>query len=250
MKPVALIYLATLAAITGCRTPNSAPVAATDDGGSSLQSVTGDPSFISDARRRFTDLGMKPLQRSDPHGIPEIVKNFRVVIPGVLYRGGVQGTRGFTKPELETLCKAGFSVAVYFYDTSFHGNVINCTDKDGKPNELKYVHYVTTGTDGLGTLMVDIGNVVTKKTGPVFIHCNNGWHATGIAASIAARQFCNYNNQKVVGYLKETTDGNFRTIEGWGPRKVQNFSLNSRLSWDSETQRSLCKELLDTESNF
>src|SRR5713101_1500966 len=55
--------------------------------------------------------------------------HFRVVMPGVLYRGGTEGPRagvdGPRRPlqnqSLQALCKAGFSQAVYAYRTGWNG---------------------------------------------------------------------------------------------------------------------------------
>ena len=55
--------------------------------------------------------------------------HFRVVMPGVLYRGGTEGPRasvdGPRRPlqnqSLQALCRAGFSQAVYAYRTGWNG---------------------------------------------------------------------------------------------------------------------------------
>jgi hypothetical protein len=179
-----------------------------------------------------------------------------VVIPGILDRGGVSGTRGLNKSELLQLCKKGFSEAIYFYTKGFRKQTVSCTNEWGQKNTTRYVNYKTQkshyrpGKKGLYDMLKDINNVVKNKKGPIYIHCHNGWHATGISAAIAARQFCGYDKQKSVGYLKVTTDGNFSTIASWGPGKVKAFSLKNEFLWSKSTRAKLCPELLRTEKRF
>ena len=264
MKCTKTLVFVALAVLSACRTPapvNSEAELASTDGGvaapapdvnTAVPNASNTSNFLSDARARFRQFGSDPLPHSPKPGLPDAIKNFRVVIPGVLYRGGVSNSRGFTTSELESLCKHGFSEAVYFYDTGFRANTVSCTDDQGNPNTINYVHYKTQdtfnspGKKGLGDLMLDISKVIENKRGPVFIHCNNGWHATGIAAAIAAKQFCAYDKTKATKYLKYTTDGSFQTIASWGPGKVDRYPLASGLEWDSATKNAMCQDLLNS----
>jgi hypothetical protein len=50
------------------------------------------------------------------HGI----RDYREVMPGVLYRGGANNGRGpLNRAELDALCDAGIGTAIYLYNTQF-----------------------------------------------------------------------------------------------------------------------------------
>ena len=62
------------------------------------------------------------------HGI----RDYREVMPGVLYRGGANNGRGpLNQNELDALCEEGMGTAYYLYSTGFHGpSVIHCSKGD------------------------------------------------------------------------------------------------------------------------
>jgi hypothetical protein len=128
------------------------------------------------------------------HGI----RDYREVMPGVLYRGGANNGRGPLSPnQLNALCEAGFGTAVYLYRTGFTGpSTINCSKG--------VLHYIDEGWEGKGRTAVDqqIYKVIKDKNKPVFIHCWNGIHATGAVAATALMQFCNVSAQQAVEYWK------------------------------------------------
>ena len=59
------------------------------------------------------------------HGI----RDYREVMPGVLYRGGANNGRGpLNRAELDALCDAGIGTAIYLYNTQFPGpSTIHCS---------------------------------------------------------------------------------------------------------------------------
>ena len=46
--------------------------------------------------------------------------------------------------------------------------------------------------------------------GPVYIHCWNGWHQSGLLSAITLIQFCDYSNKEAIAYWERCTDGNFK----------------------------------------
>src|SRR3954451_23892813 len=62
------------------------------------------------------------------HGI----RDYRQVMPGVLYRGGANNGRGpLNQNELDALCEDGMGTAYYLYSPGFHGpSVIHCSKGD------------------------------------------------------------------------------------------------------------------------
>jgi hypothetical protein len=128
------------------------------------------------------------------HGI----RDYREVMPGVLYRGGANNGRApLRQDQLNALCEAGFGTAVYLYGTRFSGpSTIHCSK-----GLLQYIH---EGWEGAGRTAVNqqIYEVIKHSGKPIFIHCWNGIHATGAVAATALMQFCNLPPEKAVEYWK------------------------------------------------
>src|SRR5260370_36651425 len=137
----------------------------------------------------------KIMQPGAPfHGI----RDYREVMPGVLYRGGANNGRApLNQSELGALCDAGMGTAYYLYSTGFHGpTVTHCSKGD--------LNYSYEGWEGKGRAVVhqQIYNTIKSKGKPVFIHCWNGIHATGAVAATALIQFCGISPKQAVDYLK------------------------------------------------
>jgi hypothetical protein len=128
------------------------------------------------------------------HGI----RDYREVMPGVLYRGGANNGRGpLNRSQLNALCDEGIGTAVYLYSTQFPGpSTIHCSK-----GSLDYVYH---GWEGRGRAAVhqQIYNAIKTKSKPVFIHCWNGIHATGAVAATALMQFCGMPGKTAVAYWK------------------------------------------------
>jgi hypothetical protein len=166
------------------------------------------------------------------HGI----RDYREVMPGVLYRGGANNGRGpLREQQLEALCAAGFGTAVYLYRTGFSGpSTVQCSKGS--------LRYITEGWEGKGRAAVDqqIYDAIKSKDKPIFIHCWNGIHATGAVAATALMQFCNISPQEAVAYWKV----------GIAPRvqypsvirSIQSFQRNPELQLTSEQQKQYCPQ--------
>ena len=128
------------------------------------------------------------------HGI----RDYREVMPGVLYRGGANnGHAPLKQDQLDALCEAGIGTADYLYRTGFSGpSTIHCSK-----GSLEYLYEGWEGT-GRAAVHQQIYNTIKNKGKPVFIHCWNGIHATGAVAATALMQFCNLSSQKAVEYWK------------------------------------------------
>jgi hypothetical protein len=166
------------------------------------------------------------------HGI----RDYREVMPGVLYRGGANNGRGpLRKEQLEALCEAGFGTAVYLYRTGFAGpSTVQCSKGS--------LRYTTEGWEGKGRAAVDqqIYDIIQTKDKPIFIHCWNGIHATGAVAATALMQFCNISPQEAVAYWKV----------GIAPRvqypsvirSIESFQRNPELQLTPEQQKQFCPQ--------
>jgi len=175
----------------------------------------------------------KIMQPGTPfHGI----RDYREVMPGVLYRGGANnGRRPLRKEQLNALCEAGFGTAVYLYKTGFSGpSTVQCSK-----GSLKYID---EGWQGAGRAAVDqqIYDTIKDKGKPVFVHCWNGIHATGAVAATALMQFCDISPQKAVEYWKV----------GIAPRiqypsvirNIESFRPNPKLKLTSEQKAQYCPQ--------
>jgi hypothetical protein len=175
----------------------------------------------------------KIMQPGTPfHGI----RDYREVMPGVLYRGGADNGRAPLKQsQLNALCETGFGTAVYLYRTGFSGPSTTRCSKGS-------LEYIYEGWEGKGRAAVDqqIYDAIKSKGKPVFIHCWNGIHATGAVAATALMQFCNLPPQKAVKYWKV----------GVAPRvqypsvihNIESFQRNPKLQLTSEERTRYCPE--------
>jgi hypothetical protein len=175
----------------------------------------------------------KMMQAGAPfHGI----RDYREVMPGVLYRGGANNGRGPLRHEqLNALCEAGFGTAVYLYKTGFSGpSTIQCSK-----GSLKYID---EGWEGPGRAAVDqqIYDIIKSKGKPIFIHCWNGIHATGAVAATALMQFCDISPQKAVAYWKVGVAPKIQYPSVI--RNIESFRPNPKLQLTSEERAQYCPQ--------
>lgn len=150
------------------------------------------------------------------------VRNFRAVLHGVYYRGGANNSfnknlkRSNENPlqegALQNLCKENFGSAFYFYPTNadqMQKNTI-CETTEGKSkNSLNYQQVSALKPDNQVELLRRIHqHIVNMETKPIYGHCWNGWHASGVVAALSLIQFCHYSNEEALAYWRKNTDGN------------------------------------------
>lgn len=178
-----------------------------------------------------TDLIQHASQMNQP--IKEL-KNFKVVIPGVLYRGGNSGggTMPLSTKGLNTLCEKGFSQAVYMYPDSFA--------QAGKAScDIEYTTFGGAIRDRskIEGFLKRVHSVIVNKKGPLYIHCWNGWHASGEMAAMALMQFCGWNGAKAADYWQANVgDKAYPSIQ----QRIQNFQPFSELQISSEQRAEIC----------
>jgi hypothetical protein len=148
-------------------------------------------------------------------------RNFRVILKGVAYRGGANNTSHRVEARdnrnplpddgLENLCEEGFGRAYYLYETNFGTapELMTCESPHGPGHALSY--FQVSSTDEAQTydvLQAVYETIKDYRHGPVYIHCWNGWHASGLLAAKILRQFCGYSAEEAVEYWDRNTDGN------------------------------------------
>ena len=180
---------------------------------------------ISGARERFQGL-----------------RAFRVVLDRVLYRGGGPGgTIPLRDNHLQALCADGFSSAGYLYPTNFDGpKEINCGQ-----NSIRNTLEGFREAGGRQTLQKIHEIIQSQSTsqpkGPMFLHCWNGWHASGEISAYALRQFCGMSGDEAAQYWAENIGdkGNlskYRSIMN----RIRNFQKISGLEITPEQKARIC----------
>ena len=166
------------------------------------------------------------------HGI----RDYREVMPGVLYRGGANnGHAPLKQDQLSTLCDAGMGTAIYLYTTGFTGPSATQCSKGT-------LDYVYKGWEGKGRTAVHqkIFDTIKAKDKPVFIHCWHGIHATGSVAATALMQFCDISAEQAVDYWKV---GIAKKVQY--PKVIQSimtFKKNPKLQLTPEERKQYCPD--------
>jgi hypothetical protein len=187
--------------------------------------------------------------RSELYG----TRNFRVVLHGVLYRGGannkyLQNPRKNMNPlpsvGLKNLCKEDFSTAIYMYSQNFSRapKEVSCSPRNAAlaSHTLKYKQYSPLSQEK--TILKSIYNRIKGQLdGPIYVHCWNGWHASGLISGIALKQFCDWNSSEVLAYWRKNTDGNSRghsTVK----RKLRHFQPYKEYAISKREKALICPQ--------
>jgi hypothetical protein len=179
------------------------------------------------------------------------VRNFREVLNGVLFRGGANNSRNrdgardnrnpLPNNGLADLCAAGFQTAIYLYGTNYSKATpqTTCDSPRGK-NTLNYLQmsFAAKPRQILETVRAAILN---SDQGPIYVHCWNGWHASGLISALALRQFCGVSGEAAVRYWIRSTDGDSNYPDH--KKRIQNFVPYTDLMIDAETQQRICPQL-------
>jgi hypothetical protein len=182
-------------------------------------------------------------------------RNLRAVLRGVYYRGGANNFyhRTNKRPNmnplpndgLNNLCREGFGRAIYLYDTNFTTapQRTNCRNLANDSQQLDYEQVtVLAGEENerkvLGLIHEHIRD---SRRGPLYVHCWNGWHASGYAAAMALRQFCDFTASQAVAYWNRNTDGvnqgaNYDRIR----EKIRAFRPYPELSLSAAEKANIC----------
>jgi len=176
------------------------------------------------------------------------VRNFREVLNGVLFRGGannkynrdgIQSNKNpLPKNGLTGLCVAGFQTAIYLYSTNYSQAApqIFCDSPRGK-NTLRYLQM---GFDSKSRQILEIihAAILNAALAPIYVHCWNGWHASGVISALALRQFCGISGDDAVSYWIKNTDGDSNYPDH--KRRIRNFTPYKDLMIDAQIQKRIC----------
>jgi hypothetical protein len=189
--------------------------------------------FFNDTLQAPTgDWWNRPVKRKLPG-----VRNVKTVLPGVLYRGGGPGGKvPIAEAGLRQLCEAGFEKTYYLYPTGFTGpRTVTCIGPDGKPNRMDYVRSgFVDNSDKLRILEEVRRRVLDPEAGPIFVHCWNGYHASGEIAAVAYVQFCGYSVKEAQDYwMKNQSSAPMNT-------RIAKYVETASLRITSDLQSVLC----------
>ena len=84
-------------------------------------------------------------------------------------------------------------------------------------------------------------SAVDSSQGPIYLHCWNGWHASGYVAAILLKQFCGYNDIEAVTYWDLGTDGANRSPHYRSIRKlIRDFEPIEKYTIQNELGENIC----------
>lgn len=179
-------------------------------------------------------------------------RNMRTVLYGVYYRGGANNVYDTEDPRpnqnplpvkgLVNLCREGFGAAIYLYPNNFKiaPDSLFCTDfaeQDRRMTYLNLLAYSSGKPEEILHLIHD--RIKGKVAGPIYGHCWNGWHASGMIAAMALMQFCDYNVEKALAYWIRNTDGNSSGYEST-KKLIRNFKKIPALSITPAEKAAIC----------
>lgn len=180
------------------------------------------------------------------------VRNMRVVLNNVLYRGGSNNFhRKETEPKtynshplpywgVSNLRTSGFGGAIYLYskyfDQDYPETMLDSLNELG----FNYRCLPDLNPDVVKGIFTDINKLIyAEKPAPIYIHCWNGWHQSGMLSAFTLMQFCGINNQQALKYWEQNTDGNYKGFPAV-KSKILEFKPFKEFQTDSITRARIC----------
>ena len=141
-------------------------------------------------------------------------RNFRVVLHGIAYRGGANNYyHMFNKRDnknplpidgLYSLLSNGFSSSIYLYPENFETSPSFVKNEQ---NEVMNYYQIRGDTlTELDSILNIVYHSIVDDSGPVYLHCWNGWHQSGYISAILLQQFCDYDSHMSISYWESCAD--------------------------------------------
>lgn len=190
----------------------------------SLFNIKGDFIYSSDYyknRYKETDL-MYKVTDNKGNGFDSLygTRNMRPILHGVAYRGGANNYYHLTDKRhnhnpipldgMANLCEEGFSKGVYLYRENFENSPVGdtCACNNDSWNNFEYYQKDYFDDQHIKDMLEMTYNSATMDSvGPIYLHCWNGWHASGYISAVILKQFCGYSSWDAVNYWDLGTDG-------------------------------------------
>ncbi|MFM7728618.1 MAG: LysM peptidoglycan-binding domain-containing protein [Flavobacteriales bacterium] len=179
-------------------------------------------------------------------------RNMRVVLKNVLYRGGGNNfhlkesqPKTFVRNPLplegvRQLHQTGFGSSWYLYATNF--------DSLYPPQRLDSLHLAGFEYECHPSLTDEVVNdfmecmhqlIASPRPRPMYIHCWNGWHQSGMLSAFTLIQFCGLSNQQALKYWEQNTDGNYHGYAAVKSRILE-YSPNPSFEISDPLQALIC----------
>jgi outer membrane protein OmpA-like peptidoglycan-associated protein len=147
-------------------------------------------------------------------------RNMRPILHGVAYRGGANNYYHVTDKRhnhnpipldgMSNLCQEGFSRGIYLYRENFEGSPVGDTCACNNESWNNFEYYQKDYFDNAQVkdmLEMTYQSATMDSVGPIYLHCWNGWHASGFISAVILKQFCGYSDWDAVNYWDLGTDG-------------------------------------------
>lgn len=147
-------------------------------------------------------------------------RNMRPILHGVAYRGGANNYYHLTDKRhnhnpipldgMSNLCTEGFSKGVYLYRENFEDSPLGdtCSCSNDSWNNFEYYQKDYFDDQHIKDMLeMTYQSATMDSVGPIYLHCWNGWHASGYISAVILKQFCGYSNWDAVNYWDLGTDG-------------------------------------------
>jgi len=175
------------------------------------------------------------------------LRNMRVILKNVAYRGGVeniQGGGGVMHPlsitAIKGLSEQGFERSEYLYSRKF----------DEQFDRKRLDSLAGAGFSYICTPELEDADVLRILTElkqraedphprPVYYHCWNGRHQSGMLSAMVLMQFCGLTNEQGLAYWHECTNGDDKGYQKVKHR-VATFERIPQLVLDEETRKRVC----------
>ena len=181
------------------------------------------------------------------------LRRVRAVLPGLVYRGGADNkkTSGpkpnenpLTETGQENLCRASFGHGFYLYSTNYaKAKPLRSCQADGHDNKFSYLQKsVLLHKSAVDTILKTVHEaIISADHRPIYLHCWNGWHASGYISAIVIRQFCNVGADDAVAYWDRTADSpeKYQKIRD----RLRAFSPLTTLTISEEQRAMVCPHL-------
>ena len=97
-------------------------------------------------------------------------------------------------------------------------------------------------------------SAINDSVGPVYLHCWNGWHASGYISALILKQFCGMSDIEATAYWDLGTDGantspRYNSIR----ENIKNFQPYQEFMLTSESGERICPpmpEIIDSSMLF
>ena len=89
-------------------------------------------------------------------------------------------------------------------------------------------------------IFTDLNKLIyAQEIAPIYIHCWNGWHQSGMLSAYTLMQFCGISNQQALKYWEQNTDGNYKGFPAV-KSKILEFKPYKEFQTDSITRARIC----------